>query len=41
MFWFFGHETRGLLAPQPRIKDAPPELEGKVLTTRLPGKSLN
>ena len=34
MFWFFGHEACGILVPQPGI-----ELEGKVLTTALPGKS--
>ena len=34
MFWFFGHEACGILIPQPGI-----EVEGKVLTTRLPGKS--
>ena len=39
MFWFFGREIRGILAPQPGIKHVPPELEGKVLTTGLPGKS--
>ena len=27
--------------PQPGFKPAPPALEGKVLTTGLPGKSLN
>ena len=39
MFWFFGQEACGILAPQPGIKSAPPALEGKVLTTGLPGKS--
>ena len=33
MVWFFGSETHGILAPRP-------ELEGKVLTTRPPAKSL-
>ena len=37
MFWFLASKTRGILAPQPGIKPAPPELEGKVLTTRLQG----
>ena len=41
MFWFFGCEARGILAPQPGIKPAPPALDGKVLTTGPPGKSLN
>ena len=40
MFWFFGHEACGILAPQPGIEPAPPALEGEVLTTGLPGKSL-
>ena len=37
MFWFFGREACGILAPQPRIKPAPPALEGKVLTAGPPG----
>ena len=40
MFWFFGREARGILAPQPGIEPAPPGLEGKVSTTGPPGKSL-
>ena len=40
MFWFFGHKACGILAPQPGIKPTPPALEGKVLTTGPPGKSL-
>ena len=40
MFWFFGHEAHGILALRPGIEPAPPALEGEVLTTRLPGKSL-
>ena len=40
MFWFFGREACGILAPQPGIKPAPPALEGPVLTTGPPGKSL-
>ena len=39
MFWFFGHEACGILAPQPGIEPAPPALEGEVLTTGPPGKS--
>ena len=40
MFWFFGHETCGILAPQPGIEPTPSALEDKVLTTKPPGKSL-
>ena len=40
-FFFFGHEACGISAPQPEIEPATPVLEGKVLTTGLPGKSLN
>ena len=40
MFWVFGREACGILAPRPRIKPAPPALEGEVLTTGPPGKSL-
>ena len=40
MFWFFGHEACGILAPQPGIEPVPPALEVKVLTTGSPGKSL-
>ena len=39
-FWPCGHETCGILAPQPGIKSAPPTLEDKVSTTEPPGKSL-
>ena len=39
MFWFFGCEACGILAPQPGIEPAPPALESKVLTTGRPGKS--
>ena len=35
----FGHKACGVLAPQPGIKPALPELEGEVLTTGWPGKS--
>ena len=40
MIWFFGHEACGILAPRPGIEPAPPALEGEVLTTGPPGKSL-
>ena len=40
MFWFFGRKACGILAPQPEIEPAPTALEGEVLTTGLPGKSL-
>ena len=36
----FGPEACGILAPQPGIEPAPPELEGEALTTGLPEKSL-
>ena len=39
MFWFFGHEACGILAPWLGIEPTPPALEGEVLTTALPGKS--
>ena len=39
MFWFFGPEACGILAPRPGIEPAPPALEGEVLTTGPPGKS--
>ena len=40
MFWFFGHEAGGILAPTPGIEPTPPALEGEVLTTGPPRKSL-
>ena len=40
MFWFFSHKAYGILAPWPGIEPEPLALEGKVLTTGLPGKSL-
>ena len=40
MFWFFGCKACGILAPRPGIKPSPPALEGEVLTTGPPGKSL-
>ena len=39
MFWYFGREACGILAPWPGIEPAPPALESKVLTTGPPGKS--
>ena len=41
MFWFLGCEACEIPAPQPGIEPAPSALEGKVLTTGPPGKSLN
>ena len=40
MFWIFGCEACGILAPQPGIEPTLPALEGEVLTTGPPGKSL-
>ena len=37
---FWGYKACGILTPQPGIKPTPPALEGKVLTTGLPGKSV-
>ena len=34
MFWFFGIQAHGLLAPWLGMESAPPVLEGKVLTIR-------
>ena len=39
LFWFFGHEVWGILAPRPQIKPTRLALEGYVLTTGPPGKS--
>ena len=41
MFWFFGHQACGILAPHVGIEPTPPAQEGKVLTTRSPGKYQN
>ena len=41
IFCYLGHEAFGILAPQPGFKLTPPALEGEVLTTRPPGKSLH
>ena len=37
MFWFLGRKAYGILASWPEME--PPALEGKVLTTGLPGNS--
>ena len=39
MFWFFGREAYGILAPRPGMEPSPPALEGEVLTTGPQGKS--
>ena len=39
MFWFFGHEVCGILAPWPGIKPALSKLKWEVLATGPPGKS--
>ena len=36
---FFCHKACEILVPQPGIELAPPVLEGRFLTTRLPGKT--
>ena len=36
---FFGREACGILGPQPGFEPAPPELEGRFLTTGPPGKA--
>ena len=40
MFWFFGRKAYGILVPWPGIEPVLLALEGKVLTTGPPGKSL-
>ena len=35
--FFFGHEARGILAPQPETEPAFPALEGHALTTKCQG----
>ena len=40
VFWFFGHEAHGLVAPWPGIQCTPPALEGEVLIIGPPGKNL-
>lgn len=39
MFWFLGCQAFGISAPWPEMKPTPSTLDGKVLTTGLPGKS--
>ena len=39
MIWLFGQDAGRTLTPWPRTKTAPSAMEGKVLTTGLPGKS--
>ena len=39
MFWFFGPEAWGTLAPRPGIEPAPSALEGRFFTTGPLGKS--
>ena len=39
-FWFFGCTACEILAPRLEIEPAPPVLEGEVLTTGPPGKSI-
>ena len=39
MFWCFGRQACGILAPRPGMEPALPALEGEVLTTGRPGKS--
>ena len=40
IFFFFGPEACGILAPQPGIEPAPPALEDNFLTTGSPGTPL-
>ena len=40
MFQFFGQEAREISAPQPGTEHTPFVLEGEILTTGPPGKSL-
>ena len=41
MLWFFGPEACEILALQSGLQPTPPALEGKVLTSRMPGESRN
>ena len=41
MFRFFGYKTCGILTPPSGVKPAAPALEGEILATGLPGKSLS
>ena len=40
VLFFFAHEACGIFAPRPGTKPTPPALEGEVLVTGPPGKSL-
>ena len=40
MFWFFGYQTCGILAPRPGIEPKPLTWEGEILTPGPPVKSL-
>ena len=40
VWFFFGPKACGILAPWPGIEPAPPTVEGEILTTGPPGKSL-
>ena len=37
MFWFFGHEACGILAPIPGVEPTPPALKGEVFTVDCQG----
>ena len=41
VLFYFVPELCGILVPRPGIESSPPALEGKVLTTGPPGKSLH
>ena len=41
MFWIFGYKAPGILVPPPGTEPEYPALEGKVLTTGPPRKSLD
>jgi len=41
LFQLYGHEARGILAPEPGIEPTTPALELAILTTGPPGKSLH
>ena len=41
MFWFFGPEACGILAPQRRIELTPHALKGEVSTTGLQGSPIS
>ena len=40
LFWLFGHEACGILAPSPGFEPALLAMEGEVLITEPPGKSV-